>query len=52
MKEEYRCASCRALLFRAQPGALAGEIEVKCRRCRQINSWRPSSPSRTAQSDP
>lgn len=31
-----------------------GKDEVakgKCRRCRQINSWRPSSPSRTAQSD-
>ncbi|MBY0393957.1 MAG: Com family DNA-binding transcriptional regulator [Novosphingobium sp.] len=48
MKESIRCGACNALLFRADIGALAGAIEIKCRRCRQINHLRPMSPSPSA----
>ncbi|WP_391563475.1 Com family DNA-binding transcriptional regulator [Novosphingobium sp.] len=41
MKEAYRCGGCQALLFKAEHGALAGLVEIKCRRCRQINQLRP-----------
>ena len=44
MKEAYRCGDCNALLFKAESGALAGLVEIKCRRCRQINQLRPVSP--------
>ncbi|WP_188082785.1 Com family DNA-binding transcriptional regulator [Sphingobium scionense] len=43
-----RCASCRALLFKSEPGAIAGVIEIKCRRCGTFNSLRPVSPNPTA----
>jgi phage FluMu protein Com len=43
-----RCASCRALLFKAGRDAISGVIEIKCRRCGTINSMRPPSPSETA----
>lgn len=46
MKEEYRCGACQALLFKAETGALAGLVEIKCRRCRQFNQLRPV-PKRT-----
>ncbi|MBO9500774.1 Com family DNA-binding transcriptional regulator [Brevundimonas sp. A19_0] len=42
--EVVRCASCAALLFKAEPGALAGQLEIKCRRCSALNVLRPSSP--------
>lgn len=44
-----RCASCRALLFKAAARAIAGVIEIKCRRCGTFNSLRPQSPSSTAE---
>jgi phage FluMu protein Com len=44
MKADIRCAGCRALLFRADSAAIAGEIEIKCRRCGQYNCLRPLSP--------
>ncbi|WP_422058597.1 Com family DNA-binding transcriptional regulator [Sphingomonas sp.] len=43
MKESFRCAGCKALLFKAIACAIAGIIEIKCRRCRQFNSIRPVS---------
>lgn len=43
-----RCANCRALLFKAEDGAIAGTIEIKCRRCGAFNFMRPPSPSPTA----
>ncbi|MFI8682328.1 Com family DNA-binding transcriptional regulator [Brevundimonas diminuta] len=43
-REAVRCASCAALLFKAQPGAIAGVVEIKCRRCSALNLLRPSSP--------
>ena len=48
MKESFRCGACNALLFKEENGALAGTIEIKCRRCRQINQLRPVSPSPSA----
>ncbi|MBK5960935.1 hypothetical protein CCR97_22410 [Rhodoplanes elegans] len=44
--ETIRCARCRALLFRATAGAIAGPVEIKCRRCGTFNVLRPSEPSR------
>ncbi|PHR92525.1 MAG: hypothetical protein COA78_33400, partial [Blastopirellula sp.] len=35
-----RCTSCSALLFKSDRGAIAGTIEIKCRRCGTINSLR------------
>ncbi|WP_367618326.1 MULTISPECIES: Com family DNA-binding transcriptional regulator [Rhodoplanes] len=43
--ETIRCAHCRALLFRATAGAIAGPVEIKCRRCGTFNVLRPSEPS-------
>ncbi|RAI42920.1 Com family DNA-binding transcriptional regulator [Rhodoplanes roseus] len=43
--ESIRCASCQALLFRATARAVAGTIEIKCRRCGTINIMRPTEPS-------
>ncbi|WP_373418079.1 Com family DNA-binding transcriptional regulator [Erythrobacter sp. LQ02-29] len=48
MKESIRCASCGALLFKAERNALVGRVEVKCRRCRHFNILRPSSPPQSA----
>ncbi|WP_201514161.1 MULTISPECIES: Com family DNA-binding transcriptional regulator [unclassified Sphingobium] len=42
------CASCSALLFKAEPAAIAGIIEIKCRRCGTFNCLRPASPNPTA----
>ncbi|MEM8541900.1 MAG: Com family DNA-binding transcriptional regulator [Pseudomonadota bacterium] len=42
--ENIRCASCRALLFKARQGAIANDIEIKCRRCGTINCLRPIEP--------
>ncbi|WP_080955389.1 Com family DNA-binding transcriptional regulator [Neorhizobium galegae] len=39
-----RCGSCSALLFRARHGAIANDIEIKCRRCGTINHLRPTEP--------
>ncbi|WP_427139165.1 Com family DNA-binding transcriptional regulator [Shinella sp. G-2] len=39
-----RCGSCRALLFRARQNAIAGDIEIKCRRCGTLNHLRPYEP--------
>ncbi|QLP96943.1 MAG: Com family DNA-binding transcriptional regulator [Rhodoblastus sp.] len=36
--ETIRCARCRALLFKAEAGALRGALEIKCRRCAAMNS--------------
>ncbi|WP_147417660.1 Com family DNA-binding transcriptional regulator [Sphingomonas cavernae] len=47
MKESIRCASCGALLFKAETNAIAAAIEIKCRRCGAINTMRPVSPSTT-----
>ncbi|PZU62241.1 MAG: hypothetical protein DI552_00635 [Brevundimonas sp.] len=44
-REPVRCASCSALLFKSEPGALAGVVEIKCRRCSALNVLRPSSPN-------
>ncbi|MCB2085054.1 MAG: hypothetical protein KDE07_01230 [Sphingomonadaceae bacterium] len=35
-------------MFKAEKNALAGAVEVKCRRCRQFNILRPVSPSQSA----
>lgn len=51
MKETFRCGGCNALLFKADFGAVTGLIEIKCRRCRQINLMRPLSPSLSALRD-
>lgn len=47
-RETVRCASCSALLFKSEPGALAGVVEIKCRRCSALNVLRPSSPNTIA----
>jgi phage FluMu protein Com len=39
--ETIRCGGCAALLFKAKPAAIAGEIEIKCRRCRRLTRLRP-----------
>lgn len=44
--EKIQCSACRALLFRAAPRAIAGVIEIKCRRCGAITILRPSEPTR------
>lgn len=43
--ETIRCGGCAALLFKASPRALAGRIEIKCRRCGRINHLRPIEPT-------
>ena len=43
MQESIRCGTCRALLFKAAPHAVAGMIEIKCRRCKSVNHLRPVS---------
>ena len=42
--EAVRCASCAALLFKVEAGAMRGRIEIKCRRCSALNVLRPTSP--------
>ncbi|WP_443021944.1 Com family DNA-binding transcriptional regulator [Sphingobium sp.] len=42
-----KCASCRALLFKSAVDAIAGVIEIKCRRCGAFNCFRPMSPPRS-----
>lgn len=42
--ETVKCAACRALLFKAEPGAIAATVEIKCRRCGAYNNLRPASP--------
>lgn len=42
--ESVRCGKCRALLFKAAPGAIRGLIEIKCRRCRELIQLRPLEP--------
>ncbi|MBT8170437.1 Com family DNA-binding transcriptional regulator [Falsiruegeria litorea] len=44
--EEIRCTCCAKLLFKLEPNALGGALEIKCPRCRAINILRPQqSPS-------
>lgn len=43
--EDVRCGRCRALLLRAADSAIAGSVEIKCRRCGTINHLRPSEPA-------
>ncbi|WP_082640634.1 Com family DNA-binding transcriptional regulator [Aureimonas sp. D3] len=43
--ENIRCGHCRALLFKAGPGAVAAAIEIKCRRCGTLNHLRPQEPA-------
>ncbi|WP_159597658.1 Com family DNA-binding transcriptional regulator [Starkeya nomas] len=38
--QENRCG-CGALLFRSAAGAIAGQVDIKCRRCGTVNSIRP-----------
>ncbi|WP_376751988.1 Com family DNA-binding transcriptional regulator [Brevundimonas nasdae] len=45
VRETVRCASCSALMFKSEPGALSGVVEIKCRRCSALNVLRPSSPN-------
>ncbi|MFC5393085.1 Com family DNA-binding transcriptional regulator [Bosea vestrisii] len=40
-----RCAKCEALLFRMTARALAGRVEIKCRRCGALNIFRAAEPS-------
>lgn len=42
--ESIRCNACNALLFKTEPNAVAGRIEIKCRRCGHYNDLRPSEP--------
>ena len=42
--ETIRCGGCAALLFKAARAAIAGPIEIKCRRCGRINHLRPIEP--------
>ncbi|MBX8799216.1 Com family DNA-binding transcriptional regulator [Ochrobactrum sp. MR28] len=42
--KEIRCGKCHALLFRAKHGAVANDIEIKCRRCGTLNHLRPIEP--------
>lgn len=39
--QEVRCCSCARLLFKAEEGALAGALSIKCPRCRAMNILRP-----------
>ncbi|MBD8554933.1 Com family DNA-binding transcriptional regulator [Rhizobium sp. CFBP 8762] len=39
--KNIRCGSCSALLFKAGHGAIANDIEIKCRRCGTFNHLRP-----------
>ena len=39
--KEYRCFSCKKLLFRG--AILEGEIEVKCKRCQNLTTIHTSS---------
>ncbi|WP_156616692.1 Com family DNA-binding transcriptional regulator [Agrobacterium vitis] len=43
--ENIHCGSCRALLFKAERGAIAKAIEIKCRRCGSFNHLRPAEPA-------
>ncbi|MGH1417219.1 MAG: Com family DNA-binding transcriptional regulator [Pelagimonas sp.] len=40
--EEIRCTNCARLLFKMEPKALAGDLSIKCPRCRSINILRPT----------
>ncbi|WP_150497768.1 Com family DNA-binding transcriptional regulator [Roseibium aquae] len=42
--QEIRCGRCHALLFKAGQGAIAGAIQIKCRRCGTLNWLRPVEP--------
>ena len=37
---DVRC-TCGRLLFRQEPEALAGTVEIKCPRCRTVTQLRP-----------
>ncbi|QCM10920.1 Com family DNA-binding transcriptional regulator [Agrobacterium tumefaciens] len=43
--ENIRCGNCAALLFKAAPKAIAGDIQIKCRRCGSLNHLRPVEPA-------
>ncbi|MDH5752534.1 MAG: Com family DNA-binding transcriptional regulator [Deltaproteobacteria bacterium] len=43
--QDYKCGSCRALLFKATPATIQGLLEIKCRRCGTINHLRPTEPT-------
>jgi phage FluMu protein Com len=42
--QSIRCGKCSALLLKAAPGAIAGTIEIKCRRCGHVITLRPPEP--------
>ncbi|WP_153770123.1 Com family DNA-binding transcriptional regulator [Labrenzia sp. CE80] len=42
--QHIRCGSCNALLFKAGQGAIANDIQIKCRRCGTLNHLRPFEP--------
>ncbi|WP_170138520.1 Com family DNA-binding transcriptional regulator [Rhodobium orientis] len=39
--ESIRCSACDALLFKADSNRLGNVIEIKCRRCGDINRFGP-----------
>ncbi|MBX9633379.1 MAG: Com family DNA-binding transcriptional regulator [Magnetospirillum sp.] len=43
--ESIRCPHCEALLLRAAIGAIQGNVEIKCRRCRTFVILRAMSPA-------
>lgn len=42
--KDYRCARCRALLFKGTAATIGDVLEIKCRRCAAINVLRPAEP--------
>lgn len=41
-QEDIRCPECRRLLFRMEADALAGDLSIKCPRCKSHLHMRPS----------
>ncbi|WP_415215597.1 Com family DNA-binding transcriptional regulator [Shinella sp.] len=52
MLNNIRCGTCSALLFKAGQGAIANDIEIKCRRCGTLNHLRPCEPLHDRQERP
>lgn len=44
---DVRC-TCGRLLFRQEPDALAGALQIKCPRCRTVTTLRPRALSQSA----
>ncbi|PCJ04262.1 MAG: Com family DNA-binding transcriptional regulator [Rhodobacteraceae bacterium] len=44
--QDQRCGQCARLLFKMEPAALSGALNIKCPRCKAHNHLRPQqSPS-------